>query len=664
LRELRLPEGRYEILQGIERAAQRVPRPERARELDEPTIDYGLAHRWLAWYAPLTERLHRARSLEGWLDLLAELLRELGVTRFDSDAGNAPDLVAWDQAQRLLRAAATAEARWRPTPRVLNLSEFLAEFRDLLADETAEPPPEPSGAIRILGAEQLRQLETPYLILADLNEESFPRHHRDDCLFTDHERRAFAAAGLPLRHAQRHQQDELLFFTQLVLTAQRHLVLTYPAVSRRGQPAYASPYLAALRGLWTDAAFPIEHVGSLDPVPQAEAAVSPTDLRLVAMEQALDGSAGWLRALGEAPETRAMVRNLVAAVEMQVHRFHTSGFTPYEGRLELARNHEQLAQRFHAGRQFSATELESLAACPFRFWLDTVLNVAPLPEVDTGTDLKRRGTVVHDVLAQLLDDQRPDAERDQLSSRFRELVGTALDRVYTESDLQAALLRVEGLVLSEWATAYVEQFGEYAEETQTAWAGAWRSLPPETPFGDVPRSADEATTPPLSVGAASQRVLIRGRIDRIDTGVVDGRPVFTVIDYKTGKRPSLKEADVHAGRSLQLVLYAMAARRLGLVPTDALPFQLGYWCLKETGFRGELGRKTSPAPVLDAAVWSALEQLLDETIPRLVQQIRAGQFVVDNPDEDCTSRCDYRTICRVQQLRPVAEVLGKRREPN
>jgi ATP-dependent helicase/nuclease subunit B len=658
VRALRLPDGRRDILAAVSQAevrSQRLPIEKRS------SVDYSIAHQWLQWYAQLTDGLSRSRTLSDWIDQSAELLTRCGV--FDSAAVEieTADLASWDQAQRLLRAAAAAEATWQAEPRRLSLAEYLQELRDLLANERCEPALEPAGAIRLLGLDQLRHLETPYLIVAGLTEESFPRRRGDDCLFTDAERRRLAELGLPIRHAVLHQQEELLFFYHVVLSATRQLVLTYPEVNAKGQPAFSSPYVAALRSLWTKAALSIRTCGQLDPVPDAENAVSATDARYLAMRAAIDGDAGWLRSLWETPATRGMVHGLVAAVEMDVHRFHTAGFTAYEGRLDLEPNRRELARRFAANRQFSATELELFAACPFRYWVAKVLDIEPLADVETGTDTLRRGVLVHDVLSQLIDEMRPSTAQAALIHEFRTRVTEALDREIADSDLQKALVRIERQVLDEWGTAYAQQFHEYATGMLEAWGTPWTSIPPEVPFGSVPQRPEETVRPPLEVGTGDEKVLICGRIDRVDTGRVDGEPVFTVIDYKTGRRPSFRQDDVAAGRALQLVLYAVAARRLGLVPADAAPFQLGYWCIRETGFKGELGKRGAKMQALDAAVWSAVEEMVDLAIPRLVGEIRSGAFVVDNPDKDCTGHCDYHTVCRVQQLRPVAEKLVKLR---
>ncbi|OYW22092.1 MAG: hypothetical protein B7Z55_05080, partial [Planctomycetales bacterium 12-60-4] len=321
LRGLRLPQGRHDILTGVERAAARFTKtPDSAAEFPDDADDpihsalpaevYQCACRLLRWYAQVTEVLRKSRSLGDWVDAIAELLNELGaIGSGDINADDHPDRPVWDQWQRLLRDAAAAEVCYRGTPQNLSCSDFLAELRDLLVGERSDPPPEPPGCVRILGLDQLRHLQTSYLIVAGLTEESFPRRRSDDCLFSDAERREFVEQGLPIRHAALHQQEELLFFYHVTLSATRRLLLTYPEINHRGQPTYPSPYLSALRTLWTLAALPVRHEGQLDPIPDPTRIVNATDMRLAAMQAATRGQPGWLRTLWETPTTRNTVSN-------------------------------------------------------------------------------------------------------------------------------------------------------------------------------------------------------------------------------------------------------------------------------------------------------------------------------------------------------------------
>jgi len=85
--------------------------------------------------------------------------------------------------------------------------------------------------------------------------------------------------------------------------------------------------------------------------------------------------------------------------------------------------------------------------------------------------------------------------------------------------------------------------------------------------------------------------------------------------------------------------------------------------VRGSGFAPSAGpKRNAPWTPLDRAVWESLETVVGDIVPRLVAGIRAGKFVVENPDEECTGRCPYHTVCRVNQVRSVAERWEKRRD--
>lgn len=669
LRQLRIPEDHVAMLDIIRRVGATKSSASRRDEdaLDEAPDDLAVravaAERVLTWYLHATAPLRRAHTLGGWMDVLAEFASAVGIGR---DPTAVQDKPIWDQIQRVVRDAAEAESAWTKTPAVLELKDFLPEIRDLLASEERDPPPEHTGSVRVLSMDQLRHIDTPHLFLVGLTEESFPRRRGDDCLFSDSERERLAAQGLPLRHAVLHQQEEAFFFWSLLLRGTQSLTLSYAAVNARGQPAFASPYVMALQRLFAPGTLKVQHEGQLDPIPPDEQVLTLTDQRLIAMEAARTGRAGWLRSLGELPSARPMVANVLSALDMAIARFVTPGITAYEGRLEQPTNQRRLQERFGPKRQFSATEFEAYAQCPFRFWLSTVLSIEPLPTMEEGTDHLRRGVVVHDVLADLRSEMA-GIDREELAERFSRLVSDRLQRTVTETDLQRALTRLEERLLTDWAGAYSQQFDNYRQLVQQRWEEGWDINRAEIPFGDVPRRPNEVDleiAPPLSFTDGTEMVFVRGRIDRVDVATMQGRTVYNVIDYKTGRPPRISMEDVRSGRAVQLVLYAFAVKQLGLVAEDALPFQLGYWAVRETGFKAGLAQRGPKGfTKLDAAVWESLEKLLTTILPRLAAGIRNGEFVVDNPDHDCTGRCPYRTVCRVNQIRPLADTLRKTRSP-
>lgn len=681
LRRLKLHAGRDMILRVLSRVAGGI------------TIDESLEDEWggnkqaavaslarnaetiLKRLSQVTERLRQKRSLGEWGDVIASLGRELGWQQsVPAEAITAPDLAEaalrdardWDLLQRLIRTAAEADRKLvekaetkSAKPTKLDLAGFTAELRDLLGGELIKAPGDPGGCVRILDVEQARHLDIPHLFIVGLSESSFPMNRSDDCLFGELERLELARRGVTLQHREQLQRDEMFLFYSIVTRARSSLTLSYPAVNSKGQPVFASPYLVALRSLFEESAIRIAHEGQLDPVPVPERALTESDLRLLSISQARTGDASLFATLGSRASWIPTANNLLAAIDVNTYRFHERGFTGYEGRLGSDANLLALRQRFGNRHQFSATELEAYATCPYRFWAASVLNVEDLTTPEEGTDHAARGSLVHLVLAQMLREGL-DQSAEQLGERFNQLVEQHLAKRFHETDLQRALTRIEARLLGEWGHAFGEQQAEYAAEMQQMWTGGMKSLEPEIPFGSVPGAydSDEIPADPLVFGGGDDVVQLRGRIDRVDVGFREGKRVFNVIDYKTGMPPRANKTELETGRSLQLALYALAVRRLGIAGPDSMLFQMGYWSLKSTGFK--LGyQRDGKLQAMDLELISVLEQMLDDVIPKLAAGIREGKFIVENSDENCTSYCAYHTTCRVNQIRPLAMALNK-----
>jgi ATP-dependent helicase/DNAse subunit B len=675
LRRNQLFEDRERILAGLERAARNPSAgpalPDLSAEDPRPAADH--AHRLLVKLSDACGELRRPHDLEGWSRVMASLVRELGFGRSPVDEGLPAEGRRFGEMLASIQFdAARAERVAGIAPVQLTLREFVDELTDLIERQRLFPRTREEGRVRVLSAEQVRNLDVPYLFLAGLNETSFPRSRNDDCLYSEGERQELNRHGLSLGDRTLRAQEELLMFYGVVTRARKQLVLTYPVVSDDGQPLSPSPYLSALRDLFDSDALKLQLEEQLDPVPRHERVLSPSDARVRGMFDAREGRPELFRAVCE---TQPSAVNCLAAIEMNVRRFHTRGFSNFEGLLENPRNIELLQARFSESHEFSATQLEAYAQCPFRFLVSQVLQKEPLVVPGVETDFGRRGTLVHDVLADLhrvLLEKRETASEGEARLRgedvgqmFQKLLEEKLRARFAASHVQQALERIEQRLLAEWGVAYGQQWDEFV--TGLPREGNTPPLPArfETAFG-TPRTGSEPVSenlPPLVFGSGSEAVRVGGRIDRIDVGQVDGRTVYTVIDYKTGRSSREKIDSVESGRKLQLVLYTLAVARLEIAGPEGKPWQMGYWHVKETGFAPDIKQKGTkagePLPPLDEAVWQSLVQTLEQVIPRLAAGIRAGRFPVDNADETCTAGCPYNTVCRVAQIRALPEELGK-----
>jgi ATP-dependent helicase/DNAse subunit B len=208
-------------------------------------------------------------------------------------------------------------------------------------------------------------------------------------------------------------------------------------------------------------------------------------------------------------------------------------------------------------------------------------------------------------------------------------------------------------MLTQWLTAYHEQHRAYDE--------AWEvDAPPAPAFFEVSfgMALREGADPhlsreePLEISVAGVTVKLSGRIDRIDVGQARGQEIFNVVDYKSGRpHPRPKDATLD-GTSLQLELYTIAVQDMLLSDRGAVPWEAGYWHLKEKGYRAWFALHESehgrPKAFVD---WETRRREVYEKVAALVAGIRAAQFPVYSLDEKCTGMCPYHTVCRINQVR-------------
>jgi ATP-dependent helicase/DNAse subunit B len=620
-----------------------------------------------------TERLRQPATFADWIDRVVSLCDELGIAPKEDSSSAAHSAVNddlderdrdhWRRLKDVLYDAAQTLSLLDET-RELALSEFVHRLKDILESQDFPSADNPVGKVLLLEAAEVRNLDIPYLFMAGLTESSFPRTRLDDCLYTQSERRyarrtrAAAAASSP-------QQDEMLLFYSIVTRARRGLTLSFPSVSASGQPLFASPYVAAVRSLFTAEALCVTASSDLDPVPPRERTLTGADLRLVATTEVREKKATLFRLLAERPEWAPAARSVLASAEMAAARNEQTGFSPYEGMLQREANRQRVADLFRRDYQFSATQLQGYATCPFRFLLSQVLRIEPQESIETEIDARGRGLALHRLLKRLHDPASP-RERDadlpagsEIGQLLRDLAAEHFLPPDECAPFERAVLTVERRFAELFAEWYSDQWDAYREALGEGWDESPLPRYVELPFGDVPLRG-EARHPhaqPFAVfGTDADHVRVQGQIDRIDVGRRDKTTAFAVIDYKTrsGERFDLK--DIRAGLALQLAIYVSALRQSKLLGPDPGLFQMMYWNLTRNGCVSALkgGRSKRMEPI-DAAIVQEMEQSLHDLLPRMAGRLRAGEFPVHNEDRNCTGYCPYSTVCRVNQVRSVAQ---------
>lgn len=667
IRQLGIPQGRTALLEAV----RRWTRQSADAEADETAQNEFSSRRRqiaaqalpvLTALAACLDALPRRATLAEWTAALRRLAQDSGLAdvvaeQEESAEHQLSDGAALERLWNLLEQSHPLRERWDQGA-MLDRRDILALLDAALDREQIPVSPEETGRVRVLSAISVRNLQTPYLFLAGLSEASFPQPDRADRLYDEAETAALAAAGLPLVTRAERQQEELLLFYETVTRATRWLCLSYPSMDAKAQVLLPSPYLTEIQRLFGQAVT-VTRCDDLSPVPDEQDAWSPGQCHLSAMAAALEGEREPLRVVAGAADP-AVASNVSAGLRVLHQRSRSESFGPYEGLLSSPAVQQLCARRFGPEHRWSASQLERYAHCPFQFWLAEVLGAEPPPELELAVDHRGRGRLWHEVLATLhrqLNELHSrsispaELTAEEVLAHFEELLGE-LSRVDDEQrGVAAALGEVDRRAASRWSRKYHEQHASYDGKAARAADQSLRPAHFEVSFGleelgEDPLSTHEA----LSIGDGEDRVLVTGRIDRIDVGCYGRQMIFNVLDYKSSTAPSKKK--VTDGESLQLPLYALAVERLLLAPQDAVAFQVGYWLAKRDGFESAVALGSFEGEAFSAtALWQELRQKVVNRVLSLARGARSAEFPVSCADQNCTSRCEFNTVCRVHQVR-------------
>jgi ATP-dependent helicase/DNAse subunit B len=464
----------------------------------------------------------------------------------------------------------------------------------------------------------------------------------------------------------------MLLFYEVISRATESLNISYPAMDEKAQELPPSPYVVELQRMFRSSPKQIKTTKpQLSPVPSKELISSVRDWRIAALAEALqtDGDRKLFAGLIAEPKTAALAQAIDAGVRITHARAHGETFGPAEGVLISPAITNRLKDRFGADHSWSSSQFETYAACPYKFFLENVLGLTPLGDLTLETDFARRGSLLHHVLATFHRKYGDAAtewsalSRDgtRFDTEIKQALQAAIEAMPREG-IEAALLELDRRQIDKWTDRYREQHEKY----DIAWTKSANIDEPPRPthfelrFGrkhprekgyEDPYSLDKAFELPIG----GETVNIVGRIDRIDVGRAGGQTIFNVIDYKSGRRPTLTTDKIESGERLQPALYVMAAQALVFGP-NATPLWSGYW-----GMQG--GVTTDKRWSLHCSVdgkasddWQALQEKVKTRVVEIVRAARRGDFSIDSRDPNCTSFCDFKTICRIAQARTTNKI--------
>jgi ATP-dependent helicase/DNAse subunit B len=675
LRSLQIPSGRGKLCARLRGLADRHPSAPDGESRRSATASAALALPFIEQIVATLDALPERATPIVWATALEQMATRLGMLEVAATAlppvaaaaqpaeqpvPNA-DLLAWERFLGALRSAGRL-AEWLGAGEVQwTRREMLDQVRELLQIEPIPLPLDETGRVRVLGAQSVRALDVPYLFVANLAEQAFPRRDREDVLYHDAERGRLIDAGLRIARRADRAGEEMLLFYEVVTRATRRLTLSYPAMNDKAETLLPSPFLLEVERLVGGAATKRSSAIDLRPLPRSTAGYTRGDARLLAMQDALAGDEQrFARQLSEP----AMVAsaNLVAALRTADSRRKTPEYGANEGMFASAAAKQRLAERFGKDVVWSATLLEGYGLCPMQFFLRHLLKLEAPRDLTLESDYLQRGGLMHAALAathRAINDHggRPSSPVEfaaEFSRGFAEQLTALVEQTRSDSAIDAALLELDVQLLAELVDQYLTQHASYDRG-----AGNLRPAHFEVAFGPQ-RVADPAADAlskedPLILHLDGESLRFSGRIDRIDLEqAADGSVHFRLIDYKSGKGATARVLAERAasGRQLQLDLYTLAVEEVLLADRRAVGREIGYWHVQGKGYQTWQTLHDEQDHTWQAnAVWLERKRRVLDLVFAFVRGIRDGQFPVHSCDDECTSYCDFRTMCRVNQAR-------------
>jgi ATP-dependent helicase/nuclease subunit B len=512
-------------------------------------------------------------------------------------------------------------------------------------------PSEGSGAgkLQVLPVEEARGRSFQRVFVVGLAEKLMPPRLREDPLLPDALRALVspALARMPERVAR-----ERLSLRIAVAAASQQLHLSFPRFdAEQGRPRVPSFYgleiLEAVDGrlpAWSElgeraslgAAARLGWPAPEEPTQAIDDA--EYDLAVIARARgALDTATGALRYLvGTNP-------HLTRALRFRARRWELQKFVAADGFIVTDDGAREQLREYLAEHRYSASALEQLAACPYRFFLRSIVRVAEPDQAQhvAALDARERGVLFH----QLLHDTLTQLGVGQTEAPH------VLDAPAAEAALEHALQQLQAertardpqrarLVELELKSLRADLQGFVRDQSQSS---EWAPRATELRFGDA------------RVGAAVSvaGLPLSGAIDLVEQASASGQdadaPVLRATDFKTGgvsqavDRRSGRRSITAGGMVLQPLLYALALEKL--FPEAQVRAGRLYYCTRQQQYESHVVE---------------LNERTREIAARLAQyandMLRQG-FLPAAPDtaERC-SQCEYQVICGPHEAERVQNV--------
>lgn len=424
--------------------------------------------------------------------------------------------------------------------------------------------------------ERSRSHEVRAMYILGANDGVFPSTGREEGILSDRDREVLNKGGIELASDTRTAAFEEQFLVYRALTtAGSYLRLSWPAVDWEGKSLRTSMVVSRLRRLFpgiSEASNTLEPKEDKDVMAMVAGRVPSFKKTILALRRSREGKES-------SPIWREVYRWFAQHPDWQEQCRSVRKALSYRNTAEPV-SQEKIALLYGNPAYSSVSRLEKYTACPFAYYVQYGLGarerkVYRLKPPDVGTFMHG---VIERFSLYVAENHLSwrTIERDWCEEKVSEIVDAMLDRmqgsgISGSKRYKALTVRLKRVVTrSVWLIAQHIRRGSFE------------------PVGYEIDFREGGAFPPITIELSSgEKVLLTGRIDRVDALKTDEGTYLRIIDYKSGTK-DFKLSDVAYGLQLQLITYLDAVQEnggLGIAP-PILPGGVLYFAIDDPIVKG------------------------------------------------------------------------------
>ena len=513
-----------------------------------------------------------------------------------------------------------------------SLKYFLNNIRTAVNSSRFNIREKPGYGVLVTNLNEIRGLEFDYLFIGGMTDGNLPTRYSPEIFFS----------GSFFKYEEHHSAEERYHFYQSLCSWQKRLYLSYPVIDGTKELS-RSIFLNEFEDLF--------EVTKIDESHYQDSIYSNEELLVHFGKNYISDPHDLFK--GEIPPD-INFSELKESI-LKDHQRLENLLLPPEQQLSL--NDDNLKNKLN--EEFSVTQLETYAKCPYKYFAERVLKLKPIEEPEEEIESQEFGSLLHSILYEFYTELKKkniilNSSNEQQFAIAEELIFNIAEKKVKAIGFkspynffeQEKILGINGN--RKYSILY--KFLLKEKENEDGFVPEFF----EVGFGNFNSKYNSPDNPPIQITTGS--VKVRGKIDRID--INHKEQTFKVVDYKLGgKKPSVD--DLLNGISLQLPLYMYAAKEIikmqlqkDYAPAGAEIFSLKY---KEGDFGKfpiNVSNKKLP-PQEGSTVYDELIKITLAAIEKYVRQIGDGKFnlsVLKDRENVVCRFCGFKPICRVQEI--------------